>query len=103
MMSAFTDRGASSSSMNLMNSSTRLPEGAGMQKPRTGKIVSADLCAADRDSVAASSQQSHGRFNLRFMLASSLFQRICASLTSRCADQLRADRLGGLVRVFSAD
>src|SRR5213082_559070 len=46
-MSAFTERGASSSSLNLMNSSTRLPEGAAMQKPRTGKVLSAEK-PADR-------------------------------------------------------
>src|SRR5713226_2087901 len=102
-MSVFTERGANSSSMNLMNSATRLPDGAGMQKPRTGKVLSADFSAADGDKVAASSQQSHDRFNFRFMFSISAFQKSASSLASRCADQLRAGRLDGFIRVFSAD
>ena len=53
-----TERGASSSSMNLMNSSTRFPDGAGMQNPRTGKVLSAGFSAAARFKAPASSRQS---------------------------------------------
>src|SRR5579859_2741047 len=58
-MSVFTERGASSSSTNLMNSSTRFAEGEGMQKPRTGSRVSAGFSAAGRCRVVASSRPSH--------------------------------------------
>src|SRR5678815_859475 len=68
-MSAFTERGASSSSMNLMNSSTRFPDGAGMQNPRTGKVLSAGFSAAARFIAPASSRQSH--FSTAFMVGAS--------------------------------
>src|SRR5438445_487894 len=58
-MSAFTERGASSSSMNLVNSSTRFPDGAGMHNPRTGKVLSAGFSAAARFKAPASSRPSH--------------------------------------------
>src|SRR5690242_16509527 len=58
-MSVFTERGASSSSMNLMNSSRRFAEGEGMQKPRTGSHRSAGFSAACTGRAAASSRQSH--------------------------------------------
>src|ERR1022692_625508 len=58
-MSAFTERGASSSSMNLMNSSTRFPDGAGMQNPRTGSVLSAGFSAAGKCRVPASNKQNH--------------------------------------------
>src|SRR5881394_2489707 len=57
-MRTFTERGANSSSINLMNSSTRLPEGDGMQKPRTGSILSAGPSAAARFIAPTSSRQS---------------------------------------------
>src|SRR2546423_302223 len=44
-MSTLTERGASSSSMNLTNSSTRLLEGDPMQNPRTGNVFSASFSA----------------------------------------------------------
>src|SRR6266404_3956038 len=55
-MSALTERGASSSSMNLINSSTRLPEGVATQNPRTGSVLSAALSAAARLKVPMSSR-----------------------------------------------
>src|SRR6266404_7761767 len=57
-MSTFTERGANSSSMNLMNSSTRFPEGDGMQKPRTGSVLSVCFSAAARFKVPASRSQT---------------------------------------------
>src|SRR5436190_17682785 len=99
-MSVLTARGASSSSMNLMNSSTRFPEGAGMQNPRTGKDLSAGFSAADRDKVAASSQQSHGNFDFPFMFSISAIQKSVSSPGLRCADQLRAGRTCRFLRIF---
>src|SRR5437667_9676905 len=58
-MSTFTKRGASSSLTNLRNSSTRLPEGDAMQKPRTGRDLSAGFSAAARFKVLTSSRQIH--------------------------------------------
>src|SRR5258705_11324803 len=68
-MSTFTERGASSSSMNLMNSSTRFPDGAGMQNPRTGKVLSAGFSADGRFKAPARSRQSH--FSIAFMVGAS--------------------------------
>ena len=57
-MSTFAERGASSSAINLMNSSTRFPVGVAMQKPRTGSDLSAGLSAAGRLNVPMNSRQN---------------------------------------------
>src|SRR6185369_6254390 len=90
-MSAFTERGASSSSMNLMNSATRFPDGAGMQNPRTGKVLSAGFSAAARFKAPASSRQSH--FSIAFMVGAS----------ARRDTQFLRRLPGRLFRVFRLD
>src|SRR5881394_288078 len=103
-MSVFTERGASSSSMNLMNSSMRFPDGAGMQNPRTGKVLSAGFSAAARFKAPASSRQSH--FSTAFMVGASArhdtqFLRHLPGRLSRvfCLDDF-AHELRGKLRVF---
>src|SRR6185369_1748822 len=101
-MSVFTERGASSSSMNLMNSSMRLPEGAGMQNPRTGSVLSVGFSAADR--VKAPVRSRHRRFKFRVMVGISAIQWISAQRpASNRAGQLRAGSLDGPVRVFGVN
>src|SRR5580704_427218 len=96
-MSAFTERGASSSSMNLMNSSTRFPDGAGLQNPRTGIVLSAGFSAAGRCRVPASNRQSH--FVTVVMLSASLRgETQCLRRTP--GRVLRAFRLDDLAHKF---
>src|SRR5882724_2930603 len=106
-MSTFTERGASSSSINLMNSSTRFPEGEGMQKPRIGSDRSAGLSAAARLKVPASSRLSHvfARIDFWIMFNTSNSARLFrpAACPSGRADQLRGGRLGRFRRVFRLD
>src|SRR6185436_400701 len=90
-MSVFTKRGASSSSMNLMNSSTRFADGAGMQNPRTGKVLSAGFSAAARFKAPASSRQSH--FSIAFIVGAS----------ARRDTQFLRRLPGRLFRVFRLD
>src|SRR6185295_10612360 len=90
-MSAFTERGASSSSMNLMNSSTRFRDGAGMQNPRTGKVLSAGFSAAARFKVPARRRQSH--FSITFM----------AGASARGDTQFLRSLPGRLFRIFRLD
>src|SRR5258708_7669640 len=90
-MSVFTERGASSSSMNLMNSSTRFPDGAGIQNPYTGSVLSAGFSAACRRSVRASSRQSH------FLTV------LMVDASSRSETQFFRRLPGWLVRVFRLD
>src|SRR5258706_10498549 len=110
-MSAFTKRGASSSLMNLMNSSTRFPDGAAMQNPRTGKVLSAGFSAAARFKAPASSRQSH--FSIAFMVSASarrdtqFLQRLPGRLfrvfpLDDFAHELRRE-LGVFVREFDSD
>src|SRR6266404_841051 len=110
-MSVFTERGASSSSMNLMNSSTRFAEGEGMQKPRTGSRLSAGFSAAGRCRVVASSRQSH--FLTALMVGVSLCSetQFLRRLASRFLGVFRPDNfahelcceLGVLVCEFDPD
>src|SRR5258706_7318034 len=90
-MSALTERGANSSSMNLMNSSTRFPDGAAMQNPRTGKVLSAGFSAAARFKAPARSRQSH--FSIAFMIGAS----------ARHNTQFLRRLPGWLFRVFRLD
>src|SRR5258708_4250909 len=103
-MSAFTERGASSSSMNLVNSSTRFPDGAGMQNPRTGKVLSAGFSAAARFKAPASSRPSH--FSTAFMIGASARHgtQFLRRLPGRLFSVFRLDdfahELRGKLRVF---
>src|SRR5438093_7555480 len=105
-MSAFTERGASSSSINLMNSSTRLPEGAAMQKPRTGKVLSAGFSAAARFKVPTSSRhiQFFAKFDFEVMFdISTVRSSSVQTHPSGGACRLRGGGLGRFLSVFPPD
>src|SRR5207247_3064531 len=105
-MSAFTERGASSSSINLMNSSTRLPEGAAMQKPRTGKVLSASSSAAARFKVPTSSRQIQffAKFDFEVMFDISMVGSSSVQThRSGGACRLRDGGLGRFRSVFRLD
>src|SRR5437763_9126412 len=105
-MSAFTERGASSSSINLMNSSTRLPEGAAMQKPRTGKVLSAGFSAAARFKVPTSSRhiQFFAKFDFEVMFdISTVRSSSVQTHPSGGACRLRGRGLGRFLSVFPPD
>src|SRR6266496_4542046 len=98
-MSTFTERGASSSSINLMNSSTRYPEGEAMQKPRTGN----DWSAAGRFNVPTSSRHSplftRITFGIRLNI-SAVWQISLQAQPSGSTDQFCAARVGMFLWVF---
>src|SRR6266496_2279712 len=105
-MSTFTERGASSSSINLMNSSTRFPEGDGMQKPRTGSVLSAGLSAAARFKVPTSSRQSQffAKFHFEVMFdVSTVRSASVQPHPSGRADRLRGRGPGRYLAVYHPD
>src|SRR6266511_435765 len=105
-MSTFTERGNSSSSINLRNSSTRFPEGGGMQKPRTGSALSADLSAAARFNAPTSSRpiQCFMKFDLAIMFDISTDRNSSVQPhPSRGADRLWRGGPGRFLPVFRAD
>src|SRR5437870_88656 len=105
-MSAFTERGASSSSINLMNSSMRLPEGDAMQKPRTGSVLSAGFSAAARFKVPTSSRQIQffAKFDFEVMFdISTVRSSSVQTHRSGGACRLRDGGLGRFRSVFRPD
>src|SRR6266571_3365582 len=105
-MSTFTEREASSSSINLMNSSTRFPEGEGMQKPRTGSVLAAGFPAAARFKVPTSSRQNQffANFGFEVMFDISTVRSSSVQPHPSCgADRLRDGGIGRFLPVFRPD